>query len=80
MFQYDFSAYLFIIFSHGLGRELIIISGANKPDIAICNKKERQLLIFEGTVCNIGQIQERDKLKTEEYADLRASLKILSRL
>ena len=81
MFQYDFSAYLFIIFSHGLGRELIIIiSGANKPDIAICNKKERQLLIFEGTVCNIGQIQERDKFKTEEYADLRASLKILSRL
>ena len=25
--------------------------GANKPDIAICNKKERQQLIFEGTVC-----------------------------
>ena len=34
--------------------------GANKPDIAICNKKERQWLIFEGTVCNIGQIQERE--------------------
>ena len=45
--------------------------------IAICNKKERQWLIFEGTVCNIGQIQERDKLKTEKYADLRASLKKL---
>ena len=53
---------------------------ANKPDIAICNKKERQWLIFEGSVCNIGQIQERDKLKTEKYADLRASLKIVSRL
>ena len=26
---------------------------------------------------NIGQIQERDKLKTEKYADLRATLKRL---
>ena len=43
--------------------------GANKPDIAIYNKKERQWLIFEGTVCSIGQIQERDKLKTEKYAE-----------
>ena len=51
--------------------------GANKPNIAICNKKERQWLKFEGTVCNIGQIQKRDKLKTEKYADLRASLKTL---
>ena len=51
--------------------------GANKPDIAICNKKEPQWLIFEGSVCNIGQIQEQDKLKTEKYAYLRASLKRL---
>jgi len=49
------------------------VDGANKPDIALCNKKERHWLIFQGTVCNIGQIQERDKLKTEKYADLRAS-------
>ena len=47
--------------------------GANKPDIAIGNKKERQWFIFEGTVRNTGQIQERDKLKTEKYADSRAS-------
>ena len=40
-------------------------------------ERSRQWLIFEGTVCNIGQIQERDKLKTEKYADLRASLKRL---
>ena len=51
--------------------------GTGKPDFAICNKKERQWLIFEGTVYNIEQIQERDKLKTEKYADLRASLKRL---
>ena len=47
------------------------------PDIATCNKKERQWLIFEGTLHNIGQIQERDKLKTEKYGDLRESLKKL---
>ena len=51
--------------------------GAKKPDIAICNNRERQRLTFEGTVCSIGQIQERDKLKAEKYADLRASLKRL---
>ena len=53
--------------------DIVPKDGANKPDIAICNKKKRQWLLFEGTVCNIGQIQERDKLKTEKYADLRAS-------
>ena len=40
-------------------------------------KNATEWLIFEGTVCNIGQIQERDKLKTEKDADLRASLKRL---
>ena len=57
--------------------DVIPKDGANKPDIAICNKKERQWLIFEGSVCNIGQIQEQDKLKTEKYAYLRESLKRL---
>ena len=38
-------------------------------NMAICNKKEGQRLIFEGTVCNIGQIKEQDKLKPEKYAD-----------
>ncbi|KXJ20792.1 hypothetical protein AC249_AIPGENE424 [Exaiptasia diaphana] len=51
--------------------------GANKRNICICNSKERQWIIFEGTVCNIGKIQERDKMKTNKYADLRASLKRL---
>ena len=53
------------------------VDGANKPDMALCNKKERQWLKYEGTVCNTGQIQEQDKLKTEKYADLRASSKRL---
>ena len=66
-----------VLWNIPLHLDVVPKDGANKPDIAICNKKERQWLIFEGTVCNIGQIQERDKLKTEKYADLRASLKRL---
>ena len=66
-----------VLWNIPLHLDVVPKDGAKKPDIAICNKKERQWLIFEGTVCNIGQIQERDKLKTEKYADLRASLKRL---
>ena len=66
-----------VLWNIPLHLDVVPKDGANKPDIAICNKKERQWLIFQGTVCNIGQIQERDKLKTEKYADLRASLKRL---
>ena len=32
---------------------------------------------IEGNVCNMGQIQEQDKLKTEKYDDFSASLKRL---
>lgn len=38
-------------------------NGANKPDIVIRNEKERHWLIIEGTVCNIREIENRDKLK-----------------
>ena len=69
-----------VLWNIPLHLDVVPKNAANKPDIAICNKKEHQWLIFEGTVCNIGQIQERDKLKTEKYADLRASLKVVSRL
>ena len=64
-----------VLWNIPLHLDVVPKDGANKPDIAICNKKERQWLIFEGTVCNIGQIQDRDKLKTEKYAELRPSLK-----
>ena len=66
-----------VLWNIPLHLDVVPKDGANKPEIAICNKKERQWLIFEGTLCNIGQIQERGKLKTEKYADLRASLKRL---
>ena len=52
-------------------------NGANKPDILLQNKNEKQWIIIEGTVCNIGQINERDRMKTEKYTDLRSSLKRL---
>ena len=56
---------------------IIINNNNNNKKKKKKKKKERQWLIFEGTVCNIGQIQERDKLKTEKDADLSASLKRL---
>ena len=58
-----------VLWNIPLHLDVVPKDGANKPDIAICNKKERQWLFSEGTVCNIGQIQERDRLKTEKYAD-----------
>jgi len=66
-----------VLWNIPLQLDVVPKDGANKPDMAICNKKERQWVIFEGTECNIAQIHERDKLKTEKYADLRASLKRL---
>ena len=55
-----------VLWNIPLRLDVVPKDGANKPDIAICNKKERLWLIFERTVCNMGQIQERDKLKTEK--------------
>ena len=53
-----------VLWNIPLHLDIVPKDGANKPDISICNKKEHQWLIFQGTVCNIGQIQEQDKLKT----------------
>ena len=66
-----------VLWNIPLGLNVVLKDGANKPDIAICNKIERPWLIFEGTVCNMGQIQERNKLKTEKNDDLSARLKRL---
>jgi len=49
--------------------------GANKPDIVVQDKKDNRFFIFEGTVCNVGEINDRDQRKTEKYTDLRSSLK-----
>jgi len=49
--------------------------GANKPYIDVQDKKGKQFIIFEGTVCNFGEIHDREQRKTEKYIDLRCSLK-----
>ena len=49
----------------------------NKPDIAILDKENNKWIIIEGTVCNIGKIQERELYKRAKYTELRAEIKRL---
>ena len=66
-----------ILWDISIHQDIAPRNSANKPDIMLRNKKEKQWIIIEGTVCNIGKIIERDKMKTEKYAELRGSLKRL---
>ena len=52
-------------------------NGANRLDMVILDKINKNLLIIEGTVCLIGEITEREKLKSSNYRDLREALKRL---
>ena len=52
-------------------------NGANRPDMVILDKINENWIIIEGTVCLIGEITEREKLKSSEYRDLREALKRL---
>ena len=52
-------------------------NNANKPDIAIFDKENNKWIIIEGTVCNIGKIQERELYKQAKYTELRAEIKRL---
>ena len=38
-------------------------NGANKPDIALLDKENNIWLIFEGTLCQVGKIEEKTILK-----------------
>lgn len=49
--------------------------GANKPYIHVQDKKGNQFIIFEGAVCNFGEIHDREQRKTEKYMELRSNLK-----
>ena len=40
--------------------------GANKPYIVVQDKKGKQIIIFEGTVCKFGEIHDREQRKTEK--------------
>ena len=52
-------------------------NNTNKPDIAIFDKENNKWIIIKGTVCNIGQIQERELYKQAKYTELRAEIKRL---
>ena len=43
----------------------------------ILDKINKNWIIIEGTVCLIGEITEREKLKSSKYRDLREALKRL---
>ena len=52
-------------------------NGANRPDMVMLDKINKNWIIIEGTVCLIGEITEREKLKSSKYKDLREALKRL---
>ena len=52
-------------------------NGANKPDMTIFDKKNEAIILVEGTVCNIGQINNRNDYKKRKYLDLRLGLRKL---
>ena len=52
-------------------------NGANRTDMVILDKINKNWIIIEGTVCLIGEITEREKLKSSKYRDLREALKRL---
>ena len=52
-------------------------NGANRPDMVILDKINKNWIIIEGIVCLIGEITEREKLKSSKYKDLREALKRL---
>ena len=51
--------------------------GANKPDISILDKKNKEWSLVEGTICTPGKIAERTKYKQTKYVDLRLVTKNL---
>ena len=52
-------------------------NGANKPDISVLDKVNKEWFIIEGTVCLPGTIPARTMLKRDKYADLRIGVKSL---
>ena len=52
-------------------------NGANGSDMVILDKINKNWIIIEGTVCLIGEIIEREKLKSSKYRDIRQTLKRL---
>ena len=51
--------------------------GANKPDIVVLDKEKDMAYVIEGTICEIGKIEERTLTKQNKYTDLLYGLKRL---
>ena len=51
--------------------------GTNKPDIVVLDKEKDMAYVIEGTICEIGKIEERTLTKQNKYTDLRYGLKRL---
>ena len=58
-------------------REKAPENGVNKQDITIFDMKNKVIILVEGTVCNIGQINDRSNYKKRKYLDLRLGLRKL---
>ena len=53
-------------------------TGANKPDMSVLDKVNKEWFIIEGTVCFPGRILARTMFKSgDKYADLRIRVKSL---
>ena len=50
---------------------------ANKPDIVVLDKEKDMAYVMEGTIFEIGKIEERTLTKQNKYTDLRYGLKRL---
>ena len=44
---------------------------------AIYDKENNKLIIIEGTVCNVGKIQDKELYKQAKYTEFRAEIKRL---
>ena len=53
------------------------MNGANRPDISVLDKKNKEWIIIEGTICNPGKIKTRAKQKKDKYIDLKLGIKNL---
>jgi len=51
------------------------INGANRIDMAVWDKTTNEWTLLEGTVCNVGTIEEKRKHKQDKYTELRAGIK-----
>lgn len=64
-----------VLWNIRIHRDIPPKDGTNKPDVVVHHKKSKPFIILEGTVCNVGEIHDRDQRKMENYMDWRSSLK-----